>query len=130
MNNLITIDDLLGNAEKLEAKAKEIGLHKVKLKKLGKAIEIKKVKYQEWMDILDTKDADLDAELIYAACDTLHDRELINSLGCQDNPIEVVRKVFDRQTSHHLADYILEYSGLKIGVSKNYIEKVVDDIKN
>ena len=130
MSNLITIDDLLGNAEKLEAKAKEIGLHKVKLKKLGKAIEFKKVKYQEWMDILDTKDADLDAELVYAACDMLHDGELINSLGCQDNPIGVVRKAFDRQTTHHLADYILEYSGLKIGDSKSYLEEVTSDIKN
>lgn len=130
MSRLITIDDLLGNAEKITKTDKEVGLHKIKLKKLDKEIEVKKVPYREWMDILGTKDADLDAELIYSACDMLHDDTLIEKLGCKDNPINVVRKVFDKQTSHHLADYILEFSGLKIGNGEDYIEKVVSDIKN
>lgn len=130
MSKLITIEDLLGNAEKIIKADKEIGLHKVKLKKLDKEIEVKKVPFQEWMDILETKGTDLDAELIYSACDMLHDDNLIESLGCTDNPIKVVRKVFNKQTVHHLSDYILEFSGLKIGDSDDFIEKVVSDIKN
>lgn len=127
-NILITIDDLLGNARELD-KPKD-DRFKVKLKKLNKEIEMRKLSFSEWTDILETSNEDKDAEVIYTVCSMLHDDTLITRLKCKNNPIDVVRKVFDRKTVYHLAQYILEISDLAFGKSEDYLEKVESDIKN
>jgi len=127
---LITIEDLLGNAKEIEKKEKATEKHTVKLKKLDKELEIRKVAYKEWMDILDSSEDDKDAEIIYSACEMLHDEHLIERLECKDNPTEVVRKVLDKRTVFHLAKYILDYSELSPGSPKDFVEKVLSDIKN
>lgn len=127
-NILITIDDLLGNARELD-KPKD-DRFKVKLKKLNKEIEMRKLSFSEWTDISETSNEDKDAEVIYTVCSMLHDDTLITRLKCKNNPIDVVRKVFDRKTVYHLTQYIFEISELAFGNSEDYLEKVVSDIKN
>ena len=128
MNNLITIDDLLGKAKEYKEKEKEKSL--VKIKGYDKEIELEKISAKEWRDILDSKEDDKDAELLYSACPLLRDKHLIESLGCQNNPLAVAREVFDNPTVFHLSNFVLEFSGLKTGLAEDHIEKVVDDIKN
>ena len=128
MSNLITIDDLLGKAKELKEVEKAKGY--VKVKGYGKSIEIGKISVKEWADIMDGSAVDKDAELVYSACLALHDSHLIERLGCRNNPVDVVRKVFDNATVFHLANAIFEFSGLKTGLAEDHIEKVVEEIKN
>lgn len=128
MSRLITIDDLLGNAKGNKNKENEKCL--VKIKGYDKEIELEKISTNDWGDILDSKEKDKDAELVYSACPLLRDTNLIETLGCKNNPLKVVREVFDNPTIFHLANLIMEFSGLKTGNAEDYIEKVVSDIKN
>lgn len=123
---IITIDDLLKNQKKIdEEKNKTFTFY---LKELDGEVKAKKLTFEEFMEI-EGKNAD--DEVIYNCLvqPNLKTDELINKLGCKDNPVEVVEKILSRKTIKALSTKILEYSDL-VSKDKDLVSIVIDDIKN
>ena len=123
---LITIDDLLKNKKAMEERANQI--LKLHLKEIGGEIEVRKIKFEEFLEI---KGNNGDDEIIYNCCKSPNFKsdELINALGVKENPIEGVQKVLSRKTIKRVAAEILAFSDL-ITNDKDLVTVVKDDIKN
>lgn len=123
---IISIEDIIQNNKKIEIeKKKTLKLH---LKQFGKEVIVRKITFEEFMEI-DGKNAD--DEVIYNCLiePKLNSDELVNKLMCRENPIEIVKKVFDRNTIKALSSKILEFSNL-VSKDKDLVTEVIDDIKN
>lgn len=123
---LITIDDLLKNKKIMEEKA-NVTL-KLYLKELDGEIEVRKITFEEFMEIQGKLGDD---EIIYNCCKSPNFKsdELINALEAKENPIEGVQKVLSRKTIKRVAAEILAFSDL-ISNDKDLVKIVKDDIKN
>jgi hypothetical protein len=123
---IITIEDLLKNKKKIEEEKNK--LITLKLKEFDGEVKAKKLTFEEFMEI---GEIDADEEVIYNCLvqPNLKVDELILKLNCQNNPIEVVKKVFSRKTIKALSSKILEHSEL-ISKDKDLVSVVIDDIKN
>lgn len=123
---IITIEDLLKNKKKIEEEKNK--LITLKLKEFDGEVKAKKLTFEEFMEI---GEVDADEEVIYNCLvqPNLKVDELILKLNCQNNPIEVVKKVFSRKTIKALSSKILEHSEL-ISKDKDLVFVVIDDIKN
>lgn len=123
---MITINDLLNNKKKMEEKAnKTLKLH---LKELNGDIEVRKITFEEFMEI---NGQYADDEIIYNCCKvpSFKDNTLIESLGVKENPVEGVAKVISRSTIKKIATEILKFSEL-VTNDKDLVTIVENDIKN
>lgn len=123
---IISIEDLIQNNKKIDIEKKKI--LKLYLKQFRKEVIVRKITFEEFMEI-DGKNAD--DEVVYNCLinPELNSDELVNKLMCRENPIEVVKKVFDRSTIKALSSKILEFSNL-VSKDKDLVVEVIDDIKN
>ncbi len=120
----ITIEMLLENSKKLTEK-KTI---KVEVSELDGVLELEVLDRMEILDILTNgKNTDKDSEVIYTSGKIFKDDRLINQLGCEMNPIEVVSKVLSHSTITNISELLMKKAGWD---EKFTVKEVVEEIKN
>lgn len=120
----ITIEMLLENNKKLTEK-KTI---KVEVSELGGVLELEVLDRMEILDILtNSNNTDKDGELVYTSGKIFKDEKLINQLGCEMNPIEVVSKVLSHSTITNISELLMRKAGWD---EKFTVKEVVEEIKN
>lgn len=124
--SLISINDLIMHSKKIENDKKD--KIKLKINELDGEMIFRKLTFEEFLEIKGPKSDD---EIIYNCClePNLKSDELINKLGCGDNPIDVVEKIFTRATIYKISLEILNKSGLMLD-KKGLVEIVADEVKN
>lgn len=117
------------NLEQFMAKAKQKEKNRMKLgvyvSDTFGAIDLKYMGLNAFMEIFDgvekmplRKQMEVNNELVYQSMPILHEQVLLEEMGCVDDPISVVSKVFGLDEISKIVEHLMKFNGIDVGLTE------------
>lgn len=117
------------NLEQFMAKAKQKEKDRMKLgvyvSDTFGAIDLKHMGLNAFMEIFDgvekmplRKQMEVNNELVYQSMPILHEQVLLEEMGCVDDPISVVSKVFGLDEISKIVEHLMKFNGIDVGLTE------------